>query len=167
MVGRTSTGEAAESALHSLTPGLVDPRGTSITQLAEESEFMRRLNRRPLPPGTKATSIAAREDTVVPAGVTDLAGAKGVTVSVPGHLTEHTDLPGSAQAKREIALGVAGMAPTCQSLVDVLTDEVVSDAIRTGETGLGGAAWLASRSVDASIGAGTLKPMPRGGTSHE
>lgn len=151
MFGHTSTGEVGEAAVHAALPNQVDPAGASIAQLAEESEFMHRLNSRPLPAGLKVTSIGAREDVVVPAGVTHLDGANNVIVSVPGHLTEHSDLPGSPEAQREIALGLAGMAPTCQGLGDALADAAVSDAIRTAETEAGAAAWVGGHWADGDV----------------
>jgi len=145
MFGHTTLGGMVETSAHAAMPGAIDPGAPSLRQMAEESDFMRQLNRRPLPVGLKATSIGAREDTIVPAGVTHLDGAANVIVSVPGTATEHSRLPGSTQAQREIALSLAGMAPTCQSLGDALADAIVSDAIRNGEEGIGAAAWGASR----------------------
>ena len=156
MAGHTDSGTAAEEAAHAALPGQADPRAPSIAQLAEESEFMRRLNNRPLPPGLKVTSIGAREDLMVPAGVTHLDGANNVVVSVPGRWDDHSDLPGSAEAQREIALGLAGMAPTCQTLADALADAAVSDLIRTGETSIGSAAWVTARRADARIPSPTV-----------
>ena len=165
MAGHTTVGEALEAELHRALPHMVDPRGRSVTQLAEESTFLRRLNARPLPAGINATSIAAREDWMVPAGATRLAGARNVTVSAPGHLTEHSAMPGGPQTQREIALAVAGMAPTCQSFGDAMADVVVSDAIRWVENGTGGGAWLLGRrldrKLDATIGqAADRLPLP-------
>jgi hypothetical protein len=151
MFGHTTTGELAETGFHAVAPGVVDPAGTSILQMAEESEFMRQLNSRPLPAGLNATSIGAREDLIVPAGVTQLDGANNVIVSVPGHLTEHTALPASAQAQREIALAVSGMNPTCQGLADALADAGVSDFIRTGEEAAGAALWAGGRYLDGEF----------------
>ncbi len=151
MVGHTGTGNDAETAVHKLLPDMVDPRGKSVTQLAEHSQFMGELNRRPLPAGVNVTSIGAREDLVVPASVTRLEGAKNVTVSAPGHWSEHSAMPGTAETHRETALGLAGMAPTCQSLGNALADAAVSEAIRWGETGFGGGAYLGARKIDKKV----------------
>ena len=72
-------------------------------------------------------------------------------VSVPGYLKEHMDLPGSAQAQREIALGLAGMSPTCESLGDALADAAVSDIIRGAEGTIGATTWAAGRWADTKI----------------
>ena len=151
MVGHTDIGDKALTATHLALPDHIDPAGTSINQLAEHSLFMARLNRRPLPAGIRATSIAAREDLIVPAGRTLLAGAHNVTVSVPGHLDDHSLLPSSAQTQREVALALAGMAPTCQSFGDAMADAAVSGLIYAGEAGLGGGAWIGAERIDQLI----------------
>jgi hypothetical protein len=151
MAGHTNSGQLLETGVHAVAPGVIDPAGTSITQMAEESEFLRRLNSRPLPAGLKATSIGARGDLIVPAGVTHLDGANNVIVSVPGYVTQHTDLPGAAETQREIAFGLAGMAPTCQGLADALADAGVSDLIRGGEGVVGAATWAGGRWLDSQL----------------
>lgn len=152
MADRSLTGSSIETAAHAALPQFVDPEAASVVQLAEGSELLRELSRRPLPTGIKATSIGAREDIVVPAGTTRLDRADNVIVSVPGHGNEHAELPGSAEAQREIALGLAGLGPTCQRLGDVLADAVVSDVIRGAETTGAAAAWAGGRLADGGLG---------------
>jgi hypothetical protein len=81
---------------------------------------------------------------VVPAGRTHLDGANNVIVSVPA-LNVHSQLPGSDAATREIALGQAGMKPTCQSLADMVIDTAVSDSIGWVEDTAATDAWLGAR----------------------
>lgn len=95
MLGLTDIGGALLTASHLALPDHVDPTGTSVQQMAEHSQFLRRLNARPLPAGLKATSIGAREDLLVPAGRTLLAGAHNVTVSAPTLHNDHGELTGS------------------------------------------------------------------------
>lgn len=149
MLGHTDVGGALLTATHLALPDQIDPAGTSVKQMAEHSEFLRRLNARPLPAGLKATSIGAREDLLVPAGRTLLAGAHNVTVSAPTLHDDHGELPGSPQAQREVALGLVGMAPTCQSFGDAMADAAVSGLIYATETGLGGGAFLAAARIDS------------------
>jgi hypothetical protein len=120
-------------------------QGTSVRQLSETSDFIRHLNERPLPAGARVTSIGGRGDLVVPADRTHLNGARNVVVDVAGLLDRHSALPGSKAATREIALGQAGMDPTCQSLADMAADEVVSDGTGWAEDTVGGAGWAVSR----------------------
>jgi triacylglycerol esterase/lipase EstA (alpha/beta hydrolase family) len=151
MLGNTGIGSDLIAATHEALPNQVDPGGTSIRQMAEHSDFIRRLNSRPLPQGLKTTSIGAREDLIVPAGRTLLPGAHNVTVSAPTHTGDHSELPGSKQAQREVALGLAGMAPTCQSFGDAMADAAVSGLIYATESGLGGGGWLGARRIDKRL----------------
>ena len=155
MVGHTDVGGKVETALHDALPTMVDPQGPSVKQLAEESLFMLQLNMRPMPAGLHVTSIGAREDWMVPAGVTHLEGANNVTVSAPGRLTEHSDMPSAPETQREIALGLAGMAPTCQSFGDFVGDAVVSDYIRAAENATAAGLYLAGGRADKGIKAAT------------
>jgi hypothetical protein len=151
MAGHTKVGENLEKGLHAALPDMVDPGETSVTQLAEESLFMLELNSRRMPAGLNVTSIGAREDWMVPAASTRLDGAYNVTVSAPGWKTEHSVMPGAAETQREIALGLAGMAPACQSFADYMADAIVSDAIRTGEEAAGAGLWLGGRRLDEAM----------------
>jgi hypothetical protein len=148
MVGHTDIGADVLEGAHLVLPNHIDPAGTSVTQMAEHSEFLRRLNSRPLPEGIRATSIGAREDLAVPAGRTLLAGAHNVTVSAPSLHDDHGKLPGSGQAQREVALALAGMAPTCQSFGDAMVGAAVSGLIYATEAGLGGGAWIGAHRLD-------------------
>ncbi|MDQ6727476.1 MAG: peptidoglycan DD-metalloendopeptidase family protein [Actinomycetota bacterium] len=151
MVGHTTVGQVTMAGVHAALPDKIDPAGMSVTQMAEESEFLQGLNRRPLPAGLKVTSIGAREDLAAPAGTTLLPGANNVTVSAPGHFNDHGNLPGSPEAQREIALGVAGLTPTCQSFGDAMADAAVSGFIYAGESTIGEAAWIGSRLLDDKV----------------
>ncbi len=151
MVGHTNIGEALIIGAHAVLPDKIDPAGTSVQQMAEHSDFIRRLNNQPLPEGIKATSIAAREDLAVPAGQARLAGADNVTVSVPGIHNDHGRLPGSPEAQREIALAVARRSPTCQGFADAMADAAVSGFVYATEEGLGGSAWFAARRFDKKL----------------
>jgi len=149
MAGHTDAGADLAKVLHAALPEMVDPAGTSVTQLAEQSWFMTVLNGRPLAAGLNVTSIGAREDLMVPAGVTRLDGAHNVTISAPGDREkDHSLMPGAPETQREIALGLAGMAPTCQSFADFAGDALVSDYIRLLETGAGVAVWMAGDRFD-------------------
>jgi murein DD-endopeptidase MepM/ murein hydrolase activator NlpD len=132
-----------------------DPRRHSVSQMSETSSFIRELAERPLPAGLRATSIAARGDLVVAAGRSHLPGGSNVIVSVPGLGTDHSRLPGSPAARREVALALAGMPPTCQGLGDALVDFAVSDRISAAEDAVGSALWVGARRVPYS-------PKPKG-----
>lgn len=161
MFGSSKVGKATEWVAGEFMPW--DPRSTAVRQLSESSSFIRDLNRRPLPEGLHATSIGGRGDLVVPAGRTELPGAEGVIVSVPGILGDHDKLPGSDQAQREVALAVNHRNPTCQGLVDAMADAIVSDQIGTAEDALGLGAWAGGRRIDAALPS-PLDPWKKRGT---
>jgi peptidase M23-like protein/putative serine esterase DUF676 len=122
----------------------IDPNARSIRQLAETSDFLRALNRRPLPKHLHAVSIAARRDLIVPSPRSHLGGADNAIVTLPLSATDHSNLPGSEQAQREMALALAGMPPTCESAADAAADALTGQAIDNAETAAGLAAAASS-----------------------
>jgi triacylglycerol esterase/lipase EstA (alpha/beta hydrolase family) len=152
LVGRTGVGELAETVVDGIRSDSAALRGEAIEQLAESSSFVDRLKRTPLPPGVKVTSIGARGDMVVPARHTRLDGAQNIVLSSPGGaFGQHSALPRSPEARREVALALAGMAPTCQTLGKMLADAAASEAITASEDALALAAWFGASYVDRRI----------------
>jgi Peptidase family M23/Putative serine esterase (DUF676) len=135
MLRRDPIADVALAGVHHAMPAFDDPRATSISQMSEGSSFIGKLNDTPLPNGVYVTSIAAREDWLVPAAHTHLAGAHNVVVDVPS-TSAHDALPGSAAAFREAALALNRMPPTCHSVLTAVADAVVSEGIRHAERGL-------------------------------
>src|SRR5207302_9062739 len=129
MIGHTGPGAGLEEVAGRAGVGGIDARSTSVRQLAEQSAFIRDLERRPLPPGVRFTSIAARGDLVVPPPRAHLDGATNVVVGAPSLVSQHARLPGSPAAARELALALAGAPPTCQSLVRVVADSMRASAV--------------------------------------
>jgi hypothetical protein len=144
LLGQTGIGDSVERVAGSAHLGGIDPKSTSVRQLAETSTFIRELNRRPPPQGVRFTSIAARGDPVVPSPRAHLSGATNVIVDVPGTGTDHDHLPGSDAATREIGLAVNGLRPTCQSLGDAVGDALYGAAISRTEDQLAVLATLAA-----------------------
>ena len=131
----TNIGDAVLDAAGRLDLG-IDPQSTSVRQLSEGSDFVSWLGDHPLPQRTQVVSVAARTDLVVPSPDCRLTGATNIVVTVGGALgalEAHDALPRSAAATREVALAVAGLPPTCESLADALTDVLVGDGIEVGE----------------------------------
>jgi len=123
-------------AVRVAAPHQDDPRATSIAQMSETSGFIKDLNRHPLPAGLWVTSIGGREDWLVPASQTHLAGAHNVTLAVPA-VSTHDALPRSKEALREIELGLNHMPPTCQTLLTRVTNTVVPLGVHHAEQSLG------------------------------
>jgi hypothetical protein len=143
MLGASAAGSGLERAAGDLQLGGINPRSASVRQLAETSHFIRDLNRRPLPPGVRFTSVAGRGDVVVPTPRAHVDGAHNVIVDPPGTGFDHDGLPGSDAAYREVALAVNGLPPRCKSLwahtADALIGETVSQVEATAGAGLGAA----------------------------
>jgi hypothetical protein len=123
-------------AVHAVAPSQDDPRATSISQMSETSGFIENLNRHPLPRDVWVTSIGGREDWLVPAAQTHLAGAHNVTLSAPA-LSTHDALPRSKQAQREMQLALNHMPPTCQSFLTRVGNTVVPLAVHQAEQSAG------------------------------
>ena len=104
--------------------------------MAEGSRFVRWLNGHPVPKGVRFTSIGAPEDWLVPAGHTHLDGARNVSVDVMS-TTAHDALPSSDAARREVALAVNGLPPTCRGLLPRVAAATVGDEINQAEHALG------------------------------
>jgi hypothetical protein len=128
--------------VHVVAPNQDDPRATSIAQMSEYSKFIAWVNDHPLPDDVWVTSVGGREDWLVPAGHTHLAGAHNVILSVPS-ATTHDALPRSAAARREAQLAVNHMPPTCQGLLTRVANAVVPLGLHDAEQGLSQPALVA------------------------
>ncbi|HEY9558986.1 MAG TPA: hypothetical protein VIR58_19780, partial [Acidimicrobiales bacterium] len=144
-VGSTRAGSLVlDGAQHVLGIPL-DDDAPSSRQLAESSDVIQELADSPIPPTVRSVSIAARGDLVVPVPRTAAPGATEVVVPLIGP-SAHDALPGSAEAGRELALALAGLPPTCQSLGSALADQLVGEGISLGEDALGALGWFAGAS---------------------
>ena len=142
-LGRTTVkGTVVLEGLARMSGSGIRPGSTAVEQLAETSRFIRELNAGPLPEGVRVTSIAARADVVVPVPRARLEGATNVVVSVPD-VNDHSALPGSDLAHREIALALARMAPTCEGALDFLADALTGEAVAAAEDVAGAAVVMA------------------------
>lgn len=132
----TPLGALVEGAVSHLGVSAIDPTSTSVRQLSEASGYIREINAAPVPAGIRITSIAGRADVVVPAPRARLRGATNVVVTVTG-LNVHGRVPAAPAATREMALALAGMAPTCEEIGDALVDVVAGEAIAAAEDAVG------------------------------
>lgn len=129
VAGRGPAARAVAVALRRMGVADVDGREPAVGQLAPGSTFLRDLGRRPRPRRVRVTSVAARGDAVVASSRSRLKDARNVVVTVEG-VHDHALLPGSPEARREIALAVAGRPPTCRSRADAAADLVADEAVR-------------------------------------
>jgi hypothetical protein len=123
---RDPAGLILTETLRHLRPADADARAPALGQLAPGSAFLRDLAGRRPPPGLRITSVAARGDAVVAPSRSRLRGARNVVVTVDD-LHDHARLPGSPAARREVALAVAGLPPTCRDRAEAVLD-VAADA---------------------------------------
>lgn len=113
-ISTTSIGGVALDGIDAL-PFTPEHNATSVTQLSEISPLIKELKKRPMPKNTKVTSIAAEGDLIVSSMNSSLEGATNVMVPLYG-VGAHGHLPSSSEARREVALALAGMGPTCRAV---------------------------------------------------
>lgn len=122
----------------------------SVAGMAETSAVIADLARRPPPTGVVAVSVAARGDLVVPALRSLLPGAPLAIVPVDGP-TAHDALPATAPVTRELALAVAGLAPTCEPLADAVRDALSAEMVSWSQDALGLAVAVGGMAVHAPV----------------
>jgi murein DD-endopeptidase MepM/ murein hydrolase activator NlpD len=151
LLGHTRIGDAAQAAAGVVNGGGIDPRSTSVRQLAETSSFIRELDDVSVPEGVRFVSIAARGDLVVPSPSAHLDGATNVIVDVTGALTDHDHLPRGAVGQREIALAVTGRGPGCETWADARRDALEGVRISRAEDTVAAGLGLAATAVDVTV----------------
>lgn len=153
-VHATGSTSAGSNVLDVVGSGLrlgLDDDATSIAQLSETSDVVAELARSPIPDTVTAVSVAARGDLVVPVPRTRAPGATEVVVPLGG-AGAHDSLPGSPEAHRELALALAGLPPTCQSMQEALIDQAAGEAVSAATDLAGAAAWIAAARQGIPIG---------------
>ncbi len=112
-VRATASGRVLADSVDAHSAGVAPPTGgTSTRQLAEDSGFMRRLERAPLPEQIDVTSIGATDDLVVPADHTTRPDVRSLTVN-PSGFADHSAIvrdPGALDAAR---LALEGRSMPC------------------------------------------------------
>jgi hypothetical protein len=110
----SDTGAATMLAAGHLTP--FDGAAPAVAQLSETSSFVRQLGEGRLAPDVQFRSIASSGDLVVPAVHSAVDDAVNTLVPDQPGASVHGDLPASDAVRREIALALAGIGPTCRSV---------------------------------------------------
>jgi hypothetical protein len=149
LVGRSDVGALGLTAAGRITGMAVGAGGDAVSpgQLSQTSALVDDLAGRAVPDHVRIVSIAARGDLVVPAGRSHLAGAANTIVGLDG-VSAHDRLPGSPEAAREMALALAGMAPTCEAFDEMVADVAVSEGIAMAEDAASVILSLAARRLD-------------------
>lgn len=137
------------------TTGL-DLDSTSIQQMAETSAFITALPERGWDPTrTHVVSIAARADPVVPNHQSRLGGDAYNTVVTPygtSSAKDHSALPGSPEATREIQRALNRQPPTCRTLQEATTDTLVGRHTSNAHDAIGAALATAGLYADVRTG---------------
>ena len=89
----------------------------SVRQLAEDSPFMVRLHRAPMPDHVELTTVGATDDVVVPANRIHVPGANEVVVGVDG-VNDHTAIPHDARALQVVRSALEQRPPPCTSFLE-------------------------------------------------
>lgn len=121
----------------------IDPYSPGVRQLAETSDLVERLQREGVPEGVDLRTVAARGDLVVTADKAAVAGRPAAIIDLSGP-GAHAGLPRHPDTTRELALGLAGLAPACQGLGDAIQDAVVPEVVSAVTDGVGLATLLPS-----------------------
>jgi Peptidase family M23 len=110
----------------------------SVTQIDEDSPFLRQLWRHRLPDHIDFTTIGATDDVVVPATQIGVPGATEVVVDVGGGpLDDHSNIPDDPKALRAVRAALEGRPPPCTGVGDGLRGAVMPVLISRAERGLG------------------------------
>ncbi|MGK2930180.1 MAG: peptidoglycan DD-metalloendopeptidase family protein [Acidimicrobiales bacterium] len=114
----------------------VDSRAVSVSQMSETSDLIGRLQDEGVPGGVDFRTIGARGDFVVTGDKTTVEGHPSAMLDLFGPAA-HNDLPASSGTTTEIALGLAGLPPGCDGILDTVLDAVVSEGISYGQNAVG------------------------------
>ncbi len=142
-VSLTGAGATALDAFSAATHQELDHEATSVGQLSEVSDLVAELARHSVPDVVDAVSIAARGDLIVPVPRSVAPGMEEVVVPLTGR-SAHSDLPGSPEATRELALALAGLPPGCQSFGAAILDQAMGEGISLVEDMAGAVALAAA-----------------------
>ncbi|MBW3651764.1 MAG: GPI inositol-deacylase, partial [Actinobacteria bacterium] len=157
----TTSGHAVAEATGWLDLAPIDPNAASILQMAETSEFLARLPEHGWPETTRVVSVAARSDLAVPNTQSRLGGATNVVVTPDGRpgFDDHSRLPGSPEATREIGLALAGMGATCRGWTDIFRDSFTAVQVSYATDTISATIAVGGIFVDARTKAGLLKGL--------
>jgi hypothetical protein len=114
----------------------LDPYATSVRQMAESSGFVDGLRGAGVPDGVQFRTVAARGDLVVAADKAHVDGHPWGVIDAAGPRA-HSALPGHAQTTRELALGLAGMAPACRSVAGAIADSLLPELVQAATDAIG------------------------------
>jgi hypothetical protein len=138
VANQTAAGGVGTDGLSEALGTGLDPDAEAIAQLAETSDVIDEIDRRGIPDGVLVVSLSASGDVVVTSPVTQVDGARNVTVGVTGR-DAHSDLVASDAATDELSLALAHLPRRCESDREVVREEVLGHGLSYVEDVGGGA----------------------------
>lgn len=155
----TSSGQLVTEGIGLLASEGLEPNATSILQMAETSKFLGKLAEQAWPAGVRVVSVAARWDLVVPSTQSRLRGATNVVVTPGGRpgTNDHSRLPGSDEATREVGLALAGVGATCRSPLEQFRDLSTARQVSMLTDAMGAAVGIGGFWLDARLRAEILR----------
>jgi hypothetical protein len=153
-IRESASGRAALDGVDQVAGGAVPPSGgMSTVELAEGSQFMRRLRRAEIPGQIDLTSISATDDFIVPADHTTRPGARTITVNPPGPM-DHSAIYGDPGALDATRLALELRPLPCVGTADGVRGAVEPVVISRIEHEVGEKAGTLGDSVDFLLGRG-------------
>jgi hypothetical protein len=144
----TASGRAALDAVDRRIAGALPPTsGRATAQLAEDSPFMRRLAATPWPGQIDATTIAAVDDTTVPADHATFPQAPTATVNPPGP-SDHSAVVNDPAALDVARLALEHRPLPCISVVEGVRGAVEPVVISRAERSVGELGRAAAQITD-------------------
>jgi pimeloyl-ACP methyl ester carboxylesterase len=115
VIGLAGFGETVLRAVQVVSLGRAPAASRATQQLASFSRLIESLGERSLPAGARVTSIASDRDRTVDSQLSAIDHATNVVVDVESDLWgAHDALPGDPDTRREVALALHGLRPTCR-----------------------------------------------------
>ena len=108
----------------------------SVAQLAEDSRFLERMRRSPLPEHVEVTTVGGTDDVVVPADRIRIPGATEVVVAVDG-LADHGAIPRDRRALQVVRSALERRPPPCTSVLEGLRGAITPVVLSRVEGDLG------------------------------
>jgi triacylglycerol esterase/lipase EstA (alpha/beta hydrolase family) len=128
LAARSTITGPERAAVHFAAAAGFDVDSPAVRQLAETSAVATGRPAEQLAPSIHLTSIAARGDLIVARPRSAIGDRPPVTVPLVGP-SAHSELPGSPDTTREIALALARAPATCRGRGAVMADAVVGESV--------------------------------------
>jgi hypothetical protein len=160
-IGETRSGRSVLAAADRVAAAAGAPvppsQAPSVRDLAEGSDFMRRLDRARLPPMVDLTTVGAVTDPVVPGATATRTGADH-TVVATSLLDAHGKVTTDGDALRVMRAALEHRPVPCESWGTALATALVSPGLAELERGVGALGRAAGQAADAATATPRVGP---------